>query len=151
MTTTTSAPESGPSRDGVASEAPVTGSLGQSLLAARHRLEQEAAKLSVKAQSTIQRIKQLTNSSHVGDTCQSAEDCAANQVRILMLNVHVFSYVMSSQICYLPTNTCKDQLSFSVKERTASDCSNSTYCNSNEICYLPDKVSIGLRIQTSNL
>jgi len=90
--------------------------------AARHRLEQEAAKLSVKAQSTIQRIKKLTtNSSRVGDTCQSAEDCAANQ------------------ICYLPTNTCKDQLSFSVKERTASDCSNSTDCNSNEICYLPDK------------
>ena len=150
MTTTTSAPESGPSRDGAASEATVTGSLGQSLLAARHRLEQEAAKLSVKAQSTIQRIKQLTNSSRVGDTCQSAEDCAANQVRILMLNVHLFSNVMSSQICYLPTNTCKDQLSFSVKERTASDCSNSTDCNSNEICYLPDKVSIILRIQTSN-
>ena len=127
------------------------GSLGQSLLAARHRLEQEAAKLSVKAQSTIQRIKQLTtNSSHVGDTCQSAEDCAANQVRILRFNDHLFSNMMSSQICYLPTNTCKDQLSFSVKERTASDCSNSTDCNSNEICYLPDKVSIVLRIQTFN-
>merc|ERR1712032_859505 len=71
----------------------------------------EAAKLSVKAESTIQRIKQLTNSSHAGDTCQSAEDCGANQ------------------ICYLPTNTCKDQLLFPVKERTASDCTNSTDCS----------------------
>ena len=51
---------------------------------------------------------------------------------------------MLSQICYLPTNTCKDQLSFPVKVRTAADCSNSTDCNDNEICYLPDKV----RIQT---
>ena len=90
MTTTTSAPESGPSQARAGSEAPVTrSSLGQSLLAARHRLEQEAAKLSVKAQSTIQRIKQLTNSSHVGDTCQSAEDCGENQVRILGIYIHV--------------------------------------------------------------
>ena len=93
MTTTTSAPESGPSHAGAGSE-PVTGSsLGQSLLAARHRLEQEAAKLSVKAESTIQRIKQLTNSSHAGDTCQSAEDCGANQVRFLRIHVlFLFEY-----------------------------------------------------------
>ena len=76
-TTTTSAPEISPSSVTPEPE----GSLAQSLLAARQRLEQEAAKLSVKAQSTIQRIKQLTNSSRTGDTCQSAEDCGENQVR----------------------------------------------------------------------
>ena len=77
MTTTTSAPEISPSDVTPEPE----GSLAQSLLAARQRLEQEAAKLSVKAQSTIQRIKQLTNSSSTGDTCQSAADCGENQVR----------------------------------------------------------------------
>ena len=56
------------------------GSLGQSLLAARKKLEQDAAKLSVKAQSTLQRIKQFTNSSTSGDKCQSAADCETNQV-----------------------------------------------------------------------
>ena len=77
MTTTPSAPEISPSSVTPEPE----GSLAQSLLAARQRLEQEAAKLSVKAQSTIQRIKQLTNSSLTGDTCQSAGDCGENQVR----------------------------------------------------------------------
>ena len=48
---------------------------------------------------------------------------------------------MTQQICYLPTNTCKDQLSFPATVRTASDCENSTDCGKNEICYLPDKVS----------
>ena len=39
---------------------PGAASLSQTLLAARHKLEQEAHKLSVKAQSTLQRIKQFT-------------------------------------------------------------------------------------------
>lgn len=80
LTTTTSAPEISPSQSGAGVTLEPEGSLAQSLLAARQRLEQEAAKLSVKAQSTIQRIKQLTNSSRTGDTCQSAEDCGDNQV-----------------------------------------------------------------------
>ena len=85
LTTTTSATEMTPSQ----AVTEVEGGLAQSLLAARQRLEQEAAKLSVKAQSTIQRIKQLTNSSRAEDTCQSAADCGANQVR--MANVDKFS------------------------------------------------------------
>ena len=85
LTTTTSATEMTPGQAVTEAE----GGLAQSLLAARQRLEQEAAKLSVKAQSTIQRIKQLTNSSRAGDTCQSAADCGANQVR--MANVDKFS------------------------------------------------------------
>ena len=89
-TTTTSAPELSPSSVTPEPE----GSLAQSLLAARQRLEQEAAKLSVKAQSTIQRIKQLTNSSRTGDTCQSAEDCGENQVKRRVNAHYSFFYLL---------------------------------------------------------
>jgi len=94
--------------------------LNKSLLSARKRLELEAQKISVKAKSTLERIKQFTNKTLTGNSCQSAADCKTNQV------------------CFLPTNTCKDQLSFSLKERTAS-CSSKDDCNENEVCYLPDQ------------
>ena len=40
-------------------------------------------------------------------------------------------------MCYLPTNTCKDQLSFS---RERAECSSSAECGDHEVCYTPDKV-----------
>ena len=43
----------------------------------------------------------------------------------------------SPQVCYLPTNTCKDQLSFS---RERAECSSSAECGDHEVCYTPDKV-----------
>ena len=44
----------------------------------------------------------------------------------------------SPQVCYLPTNTCKDQLSFSLRAR--AECSSSAECGEHEVCYTPDKV-----------
>jgi hypothetical protein len=41
-------------------------------------------------------------------------------------------------VCYLPTNECKDQLTFSLRER--SSCTNSEDCENNEVCYLNTKV-----------
>ena len=35
------------------------------------------------------------------------------------------------QVCYLPTNQCKDRLSFSLLERTA--CTNSSDCSQHEV------------------
>lgn len=43
----------------------------------------------------------------------------------------------SSQVCYLPTNTCKDQLTLSLSQR--SSCTQATDCNIGEVCYLPTK------------
>ena len=94
--------------------------LSKTILTARQQLENEAHKISVKAKTTLKRIKEFTNSSKPDGKCQSASDCKTNQV------------------CYLPTNECKDQLAFSLRERT--DCTNSTDCNENELCYLPEKV-----------
>jgi len=54
--------------------------------------------------------------------CQSAADCKSNQV------------------CYLPTNTCKDQLIFSLSDK--GSCSKASDCNDNEVCYLETQTCV---------
>jgi len=78
----------------------------------------EVRELSVKAKTTLEKLQEFKNATQA-TKCQSAADCKSNQV------------------CYLPTNECKDQLTFSLRER--SSCTNSTDCNSNEVCYLSTK------------
>ena len=52
----------------------------KTILAAKKKLENEAHKLSVKAQTTLKRIKEFANISRSGLECQSAADCKTNQV-----------------------------------------------------------------------
>ena len=54
--------------------------LSKTLLTARQQLESEAHKISVKAKTTLKRIKEFTNSSKPDGKCQSAADCKTNQV-----------------------------------------------------------------------
>jgi len=78
----------------------------------------EVRELSVKAKTTLEKLKQFKNATQA-TKCQSAADCKSNQV------------------CYLPTNECKDQLTFSLREQ--SSCDESTDCKDNEVCYLNTK------------
>lgn len=55
-------------------------SFRKTILAAKHKLENEAHKLSVKAQSTLKRIKEFANLTRNGGECQTAADCKTNQV-----------------------------------------------------------------------
>jgi len=75
----------------------------------------EVRELSVKAKTTLAKLQEFKNATKP-TKCQSATDCKSNQV------------------CYLPTNECKDQLTFSLRER--SSCTNSEDCETNEVCYL---------------
>jgi len=54
--------------------------------------------------------------------CQSASDCK------------------SHQICYLPTNECKDQLTLSLTQR--STCATKDDCKENEVCFLSSKTCV---------
>ena len=54
--------------------------LSKTILTARQQLENEAHKISVKAKTTLKRIKEFTNSSKPDGKCQSASDCKTNQV-----------------------------------------------------------------------
>jgi len=74
----------------------------------------EVRELSVQAKTTLAKLKEFKNAT-VATKCQSAEDCKSNQV------------------CYLPTNECKDQLTFSLRQ--TSSCQNSTMCGNNQVCY----------------
>jgi len=78
----------------------------------------EVRELSVKAKTTLAKLQEFKNTT-AATKCQSAADCKSNQV------------------CYLPTNECKDQLTFSLRER--SSCTNSQDCEDNEVCYLNTK------------
>jgi hypothetical protein len=78
----------------------------------------EVRELSVKAKTTLAKLQEFRNVSKV-TKCQSAADCKSNQV------------------CYLPTNECKDQLTFSLRQR--SSCEKSEDCEDNEVCYLSTK------------
>jgi len=46
----------------------------------------------------------------------------------------------SNQVCYLPTNECKDQLIFKLAQR--SSCTTSADCLANEVCYLQTKTCV---------
>ena len=106
--------------------------------------------------------------------CQSAADCKSNQVSLHHILTKFFFSIffgekilqILSQVCYLPTNTCKDQLIMELSQMSsctkvvvmvmvmASNFSfltlpwiifnffQSSDCNDNEICYLDTKVSI---------
>lgn len=54
--------------------------------------------------------------------CQSGQDCS------------------SSQVCYLPTNTCKDQLTLSLSQR--SSCTKASDCKDGQVCYLATKTCV---------
>jgi len=78
----------------------------------------EVRELSVKAKTTLAKLQEFKNATKA-TKCQTAADCKSNQV------------------CYLPTNECKDQLTFSLRER--SSCEKSDDCEDNEVCYLSTK------------
>merc|ERR1719167_89204 len=58
----------------------------------------------------------------VRSKCEDASDC------------------MSHEVCYLPTNECKEQLTLSLTER--STCSTKDDCKENEMCYLNTKTCV---------
>ena len=92
----------------------------------------EIRQISYKAKATLNRIREFANKTKTTRKCQAASDCG------------------SDQVCYLPTNQCKDQLTFStdlapqfrVGER--SECALTEDCQDNEVCYQPSQVAITL-------
>jgi len=87
----------------------------------------EIRQISYKAKATLNRIREFANKTKTTRKCQAASDCG------------------SDQVCYLPTNQCKDQLTFStdlapqfrVGER--SECALTEDCQDNEVCYQPSQ------------
>jgi len=90
----------------------------------------EIRQISNKAKATLNRIREFANITKSKRKCQAASDCE------------------SHQICYLPTNQCKDQLSLFKAESDSSvsselrGCSLTEDCGDNQVCYQPSQTCV---------